>query len=321
MVTSQKPKRKPFIVSPFRQGEKPGSRNSCTFSAQSTCKVAVIQCREILRFGKARQGKARQGKARQGKSLYSNDFLIEHASCFISEQAIFTSTAKERKAMKRTLVSLACLLFSAGAHATVVNGTIHEILDNAGARVGSTVDHWKFTVLSAGTVTIDTLSWESDEEGRVTADGIDEPVDVNGDGEIAFLDTYIYLFRDDGSLNAGDLIGLNDDSSSTYSDGSIEDLDAFLSSSLAAGDYLLAIGAFHLTTSEAIAGSNADTTYPVTCRDPSGGCFRSPTDHGDYRITFTGDLTVRNGQIPEPATLGLLGAGLLGLGFGRRHKP
>jgi hypothetical protein len=175
---------------------------------------------------------------------------------------------------------------------TIVAGNITEVLSGTGGRIGSSVDHWSFTVNTAGTITIDTLSWEGDsdfEEVPVTTD-------VNGDGEIAFIDSYIYLFHDDGSLDSNDYINDNDDSGETFDDGSISDLDAYLSIDLDAGNYILAIGAYDLLLNDAINGFNPDSFYPVTI-DEFGNELEN--DHGDYQITFTGDVTVS--AVPVPA--------------------
>ena len=116
--------------------------------------------------------------------------------------------------IKKALLSAGLCLSALSATAASVDGQIHAVYDNTGSQIGSTVDHIRFTVDTAGTVKIDILSWESDPLSGA-------PIDLNGDGEITFLDTYIYLFRDDGSLDSSDYIAHNDDSDHTYGDGSI----------------------------------------------------------------------------------------------------
>ncbi|MDJ0866083.1 MAG: thrombospondin type 3 repeat-containing protein [Myxococcota bacterium] len=67
------------------------------------------------------------------------------------------------------------------------------------------VDRHALTVHAAGDVVFDVLSWEQDDEppsgGHAGA-----PIDVNGDGEIAFFEAEVFLFRDDGLLGEGDFI-------------------------------------------------------------------------------------------------------------------
>lgn len=183
----------------------------------------------------------------------------------------------------------------------------------------SSIDLWGFST-SGGNVVFDLLSWEIDAT-------TDLAQDVNGDGELAFLDTYIYLLRDDGNLSTDDEIGRNDDSFSNLgSDGSIDGLDSFMSIDLAAGDYLLAVGAFGLSMNEIIAGINQSNFYPDTC---SGGigevCDQIRADHGDYRITWTGDISLTQNpgvviSTPEPGTLAMLSLGLLSIGLSRKIK-
>lgn len=200
---------------------------------------------------------------------------------------------------------------------TIVAGNITEVLDGTGDRIGSSVDHWSFTVNTAGIITIDTLSWEGhsdfDEEPEI-GEAHDENTDVNGDGEIAFIDSYIYLFHDDGLLDSDDFIAENDDSDDTFDDGSISFLDAYLSINLDAGNYILAIGAYDLDQEDAINGFNTETGYPVTV-DEFGDFLE--IDHGDYQITFSGDVTVS--AVPVPAAAWLFGSGLIGL-FGFRKS-
>ena len=244
---------------------------------------------------------------------------------------------------KRTLLFLFALSFSAPVEANVFQG---NILRKTGQKksTGSSVDHWYFTVneleavdpgfyvdwpdSEAGglgvneccendfsytqRVTIDTLSWErglADINGDGKLESIEH--DVNGDGEIAYLDTYTYLFRNDGSLDASDFIVSNDDSDFTFGDGSIHRYDSFLEAELEPGDYILAIGSFFLSPEDAIDRFNDSSRYPL---DANGS-----SDHGDYQITFGGNVSVTGSLtgltcVPEPASLllGLFGLTLMG---------
>jgi hypothetical protein len=94
--------------------------------------------------------------------------------------------------------------------ATIVTGSI--TLPNSGTET-TTVDYFNFSVNAAGTVTIDVL-----------ARGIDF-----GNGQSG-LDSTIYLFANNGSLDASDFIATNDDSSVLgFSDGSKFSADSYLS--------------------------------------------------------------------------------------------
>jgi VPDSG-CTERM motif len=197
-----------------------------------------------------------------------------------------------------TVAGIAGLLANAQA-STIVTGTIF----NNGS--GSTVDHIYFTTGSNGLVTIDLLSWEND------TNGFGADVDLNGDGEIAYFDPYIYLFNNDGSLDAGDLITANDDSGATFGDGSIYGYDSYLSLNLSAGSYILAVGAFYLDTLNAIDGFNDGNTYPW-------GPNFSSSAHGDYQVTFSTNVTVAG--VPDAGgTLALLGLSILAF-VGIRRK-
>jgi hypothetical protein len=187
-----------------------------------------------------------------------------------------------------------CLFFVSPSLAdTTYQGTINWLNGTpfgTWAFLGSTtttVGQIPFTVHTSGYVEIDLLSVELRD-----ADMVNE--DVNGDGEIAYIDPYIYVFKDDGSV-----VAQNDDSLGTQgvADGSISGRDSFWSGYLEAGDYILSVGDYELSQNDAAAETNYNSFGPFGSGDSV------VTDHGDYQVTFTGDITLPSEENPPDAPI------------------
>ncbi|WP_367155932.1 hypothetical protein [Methylomonas sp. HYX-M1] len=209
---------------------------------------------------------------------------------------------------------------------------------------GTTFDVWKIDMPVAGSFSVNLLAYEASQSNISTAGYY--TADLNGDGELTWLDPDTHWYLDDGSANplsAANHLARCDDiannctavSNSTLSltsltqaqgaaDGSIHfRRDPAFDITLAAGSYQYVIADYRLTDAEAAAGINAGDSFSA----PNG--YVDPIlDHGDYRITFSSDTlhfalngdTITVSQVPLPGAAGLFASAVLGLGLRSRRK-
>ena len=123
------------------------------------------------------------------------------------------------------------------------------------------IETWDITH-QGGELIIDLLSELSDSH---------EYIDLNGNEEQEGLDTYLYIFRDTGTLDEESFVASNDDSYPFISnDGSTHSFDSYLNLDLEAGNYKVVVSAFHLELSEIQDGVNAGNStglYQITFSD------------------------------------------------------
>jgi hypothetical protein len=250
----------------------------------------------------------------------------------------------------KTLVAAA--LFSSihmstaeAANSLTINGTLYK---NSS---GTTFDAWKFKILGTGSFNVDVAAYEASQSNINTAGYYTQ--DINGDGQLTWLDSDTYFYHDSGTIKASEAIFRCDDvanncndtsnyfngytpasspltrttrlQSETSVDGSVHfRRDAWYDVTVKTpGDYQFLIADFRLDPAEAEAGTNASDSFSA----PTG--FVNPVlDHADYKVTFSSanmlfsinGNTITVSQVPIPGAAWLFGSALVGFIGQRKLK-
>jgi hypothetical protein len=250
------------------------------------------------------------------------------------------------------LMALAGFLLS-GAIATTarantldVSGTLYKL--TTGPLLGTTFDTWKVNMQAAGSFTVDVLAYEASQSNVATAGYFAS--DLNGDGELTWLDADTYFYRNTGTpLTAADALVRADDINNNTpvyqngltaatspvtltslsqaegaTDGSIHfRRDPAYTVTAEPGSYLFLIADFRLDPAEAEGGINTNDNF-----SPPSGFVGGITDHADYRVAFRSDTlnflidgnTITVSPVPLPAAVWLFGSGLAGLAACQRRR-
>ena len=250
--------------------------------------------------------------------------------------------------IRKTLTAIGLLGYAlattAQANTLDISGTI---IKSTG---GTSFDTWKFNIQTAGTFTVDVAAYEASQSSTTTAGYFTS--DINGDGELTWLDPDTYFYKNTGNpLAATDAIVRCDDTANncavyqngltattsplvvtthqqteTYVDGSVHfRRDPWFDVNVVTpGDYLYLVADYLLSSTEAAGGINAGDSFSA----PTG--FVNPIlDHADYRVRLSSETlnfsisgnTITVTSVPVPGAVWLFGSAIIGMvGVGRRKS-
>lgn len=202
------------------------------------------------------------------------------------------------------LFLLAGLGMSSLAGASVLNGTLANFDgDGDGAADDLPIARITFTVTAGTQVFFDSLVRES------------TGVDLNGDGRITGFDSYMMLFD-----AAGKTLTINDDAIGGSADGSVDAFDAAFRWTFAeAGTYMVTIGDGTYFQHEALQGFEANRPYHALIGNENFGAWRLTMSASGGTLSNV-SLDGVPADVPEPASILLLGAGLAGVAAARRKR-